>query len=213
VSAILSKGADWYAGYGTEQSRGTKIFALAGNVMRPGLIEVPMGTTLRQIVYDMAGGVPDNRGLKAVQTGGPSGGFLPETALDLPLDYEHLAGAGSILGSGNIIVADSDNCMVDLARHCLSLICGESCGECVLCREGTMQMLEILTDITEGRGKPEDMDMLLELSEGLKLGSLCGLGKNAPNPVLTTIKYFRQEYEAHIKDKQCPAKVCQKLSG
>jgi NADH:ubiquinone oxidoreductase subunit F (NADH-binding) len=211
VSAILPKGAEWYAGYGTEQSKGTKIFALDGKVMRTGLIEVPMGITLRQIVYDIGGGIPDGKELKAAQIGGPTGGCLPASDSDIPVDYEHLTDAGSIMGSGGVIVADSDTCMVDLAKKSLSFAQAESCGECVFCREGTTQMLEILTDITEGRGKPEDLDLLLELGEGAKLGSLCALGRTAPNPVLTTIQNFREEYEAHIKRKQCPAKVCPKL--
>jgi NADH-quinone oxidoreductase subunit F len=211
VSAILQKGAEWYAGYGTEQSKGTKVLALAGKVKRPGLIEVPMGITLRQIVYDIGGGIPDGKDFKAVLIGGPTGGCLPESALDLPVDYEHLTEHGAIMGSGSMIVADSDTCMVDLAKYSLSFTQAESCGECVLCREGTVQMLEFLTDITEGRGKPKDIDLLLELSEGIKLGSLCALGGTAPNPVQTTIRYFREEYEAHIKRKQCPAKVCQRL--
>jgi NADH-quinone oxidoreductase subunit F len=211
VSAILPKGAAWYAGYGTEQSKGTKIFALAGKVMRTGLIEVPMGITLRQIVYDIGGGIPEGKEFKAAQIGGPTGGYLSASALDLSIDYESLTDAGSIMGSGGVIVADSDTCMVDLAKKSLSFAQAESCGECVFCREGTTQMLEILTDITEGRSKPEDLDLLLELGEGAKLGSLCALGRTAPNPVLTTIGNFREEYEAHIKRKQCPAKVCPKL--
>lgn len=211
VSAILQKGAEWFASYGTKHSKGTKTFALAGKVERTGLIEVPMGITLRQIVYDIGGGIPDGRDFKAVQTGGPSGGCLPASVLDLPVDYEHLTAAGSIMGSGGMIVADSDTCMVDLAKYFLSFTQAESCGECVLCREGTMQMLEILTDITQGRGKPEDIDLLLELAEAIKLGSLCALGGTAPNPVLSTIRYFREEYEAHINEKRCPARVCKEL--
>jgi NADH-quinone oxidoreductase subunit F len=211
VSAILQKGAEWYAGYGTEQSKGTKILALAGKVKRPGLIEVPMGITLHQIIYDIGGGIPDGKHFKAVLIGGPTGGCLPESALDLPVDYEHLTEHGAIMGSGSMIVADSDTCMVDLAKCSLSFTQAESCGKCVLCREGTIQMLEFLTDITEGRGKPKDIDFLLELSQGVKLGSLCALGGTAPNPVQTTIRYFREEYEAHIKRKQCPAKVCARL--
>lgn len=211
VSAILQKGAEWYAGYGTEQSKGTKILALAGNVKRPGLIEVPMGITLSQIVYDIGGGIPEGKDFKAVLIGGPTGGCLPESTLDLPIDYEHLTEHGAIMGSGSMIVADSDTCMVDLAKRSLFFTQAESCGKCVLCREGTVQMLEFLTDITEGRGKPKDIDLLLELSEGVKLGSLCALGGTAPNPVQTTIRYFREEYEAHIKRRQCPAKVCKSL--
>ncbi|OGO19162.1 MAG: hypothetical protein A2144_14620 [Chloroflexi bacterium RBG_16_50_9] len=213
VSAIFQKSAEWYTGYGTEQSHGTRTFALGGSIMRPGLIEVPMNVTLRQIIYDIGGGVPDNHDFKAVQTGGPSGGWLPASALDLPVDYENLVTAGSIMGSGCLTVADSRACMVDLAKNSVSFLEAESCGVCVLCREGTSQMLEILTDITEGRGKAEDMELLVELGEGLKIGSLCGLGKTAANPVLTTLKYFRDEYEAHINNKRCPAKVCQKLSS
>jgi NADH:ubiquinone oxidoreductase subunit F (NADH-binding) len=211
VSAILQKSGDWFASYGTEQSRGTKTFALAGKVERTGLIEVPMGIILRQIVYDIGGGIPDGKDFKAVQTGGPSGGCLPASALDIPVDYENLAAAGSIVGSGGMIITDNDTCMVDLAKYFLSFIQAESCGECVMCREGTMQMLEILTDITEGRGKPDDIDLLLELAETIKPGSLCALGGTAPNPVLTTIKYFREEYEAHINEKRCPARACKKL--
>ena len=213
VSAILQKGAEWYAGFGTEQSKGTKILALAGKVKRPGFIEVPMGITLRQVVYDIGGGIPDGKDFKAVLIGGPTGGCLPENALDLPVDYENLTKHGAIMGSGSIIVSDSDTCMVDLAKCSLSFTQAESCGKCVLCREGTVQMLEFLTDITEGRGKPKDIDLLLELSEGIKLGSLCALGGTAPNPVQTTIRYFRDEYEAHVKRKQCPAKVCKGLAS
>jgi len=211
VSAILEKGAEWYAGYGSEQSKGTKIFALAGKVKRPGLIEVPMGITLRQIVYDIGGGIPDYKDFKAVLIGGPTGGCLPESALDLAINYENLIEHGAIMGSGSVIVADSDTCMVDLAKQYVSFTQAESCGKCVLCREGTVQMLEFLTDITEGRGKPKDIDLLLELSEGVKLGSLCALGGTAPNPVQTTIRYFREEYEEHIKKRQCPARVCKEL--
>jgi len=211
VSAILQKGTEWYAGYGTDQSKGTKILALAGKVKRPGLIEVPMGITLRQIVYDIGGGIPDGKDLKAVLIGGPTGGCLPESALDLPVDYEHLTEHGAIMGSGSMIVADSDTCMVDLAKCSLSFTQTESCGKCVLCREGTRQLRELLTDITEGKGRPEYIDLLLELSEGVKLGSLCALGGTAPNPVQTTIRYFREEYEAHIRRRQCPAKVCKGL--
>ncbi len=211
VSAILQKDGDWYAGFGTKTSKGTKTFALAGKVVRTGLIEVPMGITLRQIVYDVGGGIINGNDFKAVQTGGPSGGCIPASLLDLSVDYESLTQAGSIMGSGGMIVLDSDTCIVDLARYFLSFVQAESCGKCVLCREGTMQMLEILTDITEGKGKPEDIDLLSELGEAVKLGALCALGGTAPNPVLTTIKYFRQEYEAHINEKRCPARVCKSL--
>jgi NADH-quinone oxidoreductase subunit F len=211
VSAILQRGGEWYAGYGTEKSKGTKTFTLAGKIERTGLIEVPMGITLRQIVYDIGGGIPDNKDFKAVQTGGPSGGCLPVDCLDLQVDYEHLTAAGSMMGSGGMIIADSDTCMVDLARYFLSFTQAESCGECVMCREGTLQMLNILTDITEGNGRPEDIDLLVEMGTAIKQGSLCALGGSAPNPALTTIRYFRDEYEAHINEKICPAKVCPNL--
>jgi NADH:ubiquinone oxidoreductase subunit F (NADH-binding) len=213
VSAILEKGAEWYSGYGTEQSKGSKVLALAGKVQRPGVVEVPMGMTLRQIVYDIGGGIPDGKEFKAVLVGGPTGGCLPEDALDIPVDYEHLAEQGAIMGSGSVTVADSDTCMVDLAKRCVSFAQAESCGKCVLCREGTAQMLEFLTDITEGKGKLKDIDLLLELSDGIKLGSLCALGRTAPNPVQSSIRYFHDEYEAHIKRKQCPAKVCKRLAS
>ncbi len=211
VSAVMEKGAEWYAGFGTEQSRGTKVFSLSGKVMRPGLIEVPMGTPLREIVYDIGGGIPDGKPLKAIQIGGPTGGYLPASSLDLPIDYEHLSAAGTVMGSGSILVIDVDACIVDQAKCSLSFIQSESCGKCVFCREGTMQMTEILTDITEGRGKAHDIDLLLELGEGLKLGSQCDLGRTAPNPVLTAIRYFREELEAHIKERKCQARVCKTL--
>jgi NADH-quinone oxidoreductase subunit F len=211
ISAIFQKDADWYNGFGTKTSKGTKTFSLAGKIERTGLIEVPLGITLRQIVYDIGGGVINGKALKAVQTGGPSGGCLPASLIDLPVDYESLTQAGTIMGSGGMIVADSDTCMVDMAKYFLFFTQAESCGKCVPCREGTMQMLEILTDITEGRGKPDDIDLLLHLAEGIKSGSLCALGGMAPNPILTTLKYFRDEYEAHINEKRCPARVCNKL--
>jgi NADH:ubiquinone oxidoreductase subunit F (NADH-binding) len=208
VSAVMEKGAEWYAGFGTEQSRGTKVFTLSGKVMHPGLIEVPMGTGLREIVYDIGGGIPDGKALRAMQIGGPTGGYLPASSLDLPVDYEHLSAAGTLMGSGSILVIDGDACIVDQAKCSLSFIQNESCGKCVFCREGTMQMAEILTDITEGRGKTHDIDLLLELGEGLKLGAQCDLGRAAPNPALTAIRYFREEVEAHIKERRCQARVC-----
>ena len=211
VSAIFNKSGEWYAGYGTEKSKGTKIFALAGKINNTGLIEVPMGIALREIIYDIGGGIPDDKEFKAIQTGGPSGGCLPKAALDLPVDYEQLAAAGSIMGSGGMIVTDTDTCMIDIARYFLTFTQNESCGKCVLCREGTMQMLEILNDITQGKGTPGDIERLLELAEAIKAGSLCALGGTAPNPVFTTIKYFRPEYEAHINEKKCPARVCKAL--
>ena len=211
VSAILQKGVEWYAGFGTEKSRGTKVFSLSGKVMHPGLVEVPMGTPLRVIVYDIGGGIPDGKALKAMQVGGPTGGYLPASSLDLPVDYEHLLAAGTLMGSGSILVIDGDACIVDQAKCSLSFIQNESCGKCVFCREGTMQMAEILTDITEGRGKTHDIDLLLELGEGLKLGAQCDLGRTAPNPVLTAIRYFREELEAHIKERRCQARVCKTI--
>ncbi len=211
VSAILQRGVDWFAGYGTEKSKGTKTFALTGKIARTGLIEVPLGITLKEIIYGIGGGIPGGKRFKAVQTGGPSGGCLPESLLDLPVDYESLTQAGSIMGSGGMVVMDEDTCMVDVARFFLSFTQSESCGKCVPCRLGTKQMLDILNDITHGIGKPEDVDLLLNLSERIKAGSLCGLGQTAPNPVLTTIRYFGDEYEAHIKEKRCPALVCTDL--
>jgi NADH-quinone oxidoreductase subunit F len=211
VSAILQKGAEWYAGYGTEQNRGTKVFTLSGNVMHPGLIEVPMGTSLREIVYDIGGGIPNGKALKTVQIGGPTGGYLPASFLDQPVDYEHLSAAGTLMGVGTILVIDGDACIVDQAKCSLSFIQNESCGKCVFCREGTMQMAEIFKDITEGKGKTHDIDLLLELGEGLKLGAQCDLGRTAPNPALTAIRYFREELEAHIKERRCQALVCKTI--
>jgi NADH-quinone oxidoreductase subunit F len=211
VSAILQKGARWYGSYGTEKSKGTKTFALAGTIERTGLIEVPMGITLKEIIYDIGGGIPDGKRFKAAQTGGPSGGCLPASRLNLPVDYESLAKAGSIMGSGGMVVMDEDSCMVDIARYFLSFTRVESCGKCVPCRLGTKQMLSILENICKGRGRLEDIDLLLELSKSVKAGSLCGLGQTAPNPVLTTTRYFREEYEAHIRDRRCPALTCTEL--
>lgn len=211
VSAILQRGADWYASYGSEKSKGTKTFALAGKINRTGLIEVPMGMPLQEIIYDIGGGIPGSKRFKTVQTGGPSGGCLPLSHLNLPVDYESLTEAGSIMGSGGMVVMDEDTCMVDIARYFLSFTQSESCGKCVMCRLGTKQMLDILENICNGRGRPEDIDLLLELSEAVKAGSLCGLGQTAPNPVLTTIRYFRDEYEAHINEQRCPALACTKL--
>jgi len=211
VSAILAKGAEWYAGYGTEKSKGTKNFSLAGKIVRTGLIEVPMGITLREIVYDIGGGIPEGKRLKAVQTGGPSGGFIPERLIDLPVDYESLAQAGSIMGSGGMIVIDEDTCMVDITKFFLTFTQSESCGKCIPCRWGTKQMLDILEDIANGRGRPGDIELLQELAESVKDGSLCGLGQTAPNPVLTGIRYFRDEYEEHIVEKRCAALHCKAL--
>jgi NADH:ubiquinone oxidoreductase subunit F (NADH-binding) len=211
VSAILQKGSKWYSGFGTGESKGTKILTLAGNVTNPGLIEVPMGTTLRNIIFDMGGGVPEGREFKAVQTGGVTGGWLSAEYLDTPADYEDLASAGTIMASASLIVADNRACAVDLARHSLSLIETESCGKCVFCREGTMQLAEILMDISEGRGAAKDIELLLDLCNAIKMGAFCSFGKTAPNPVLTTLRDFLEEYQAHIKGKKCPANVCKKL--
>jgi len=211
VSAILQRGVKWYAQYGTEKCKGTKVFALAGKVNRTGLIEVPMGITLKEIIYGVGGGIPDGKGLKAVQTGGPSGGLLPPSLLDLPVDYEELTKAGSIMGSGGMIVLDEDNCIVETAKFFLSFTQAESCGKCVPCRVGTKQMLEMLEDICNGKGKPEDIELLENLANDIKDGSLCALGGTAPNPVLTSIRYFRDEYEEHVAKKRCPAAFCQSL--
>jgi NADH:ubiquinone oxidoreductase subunit F (NADH-binding)/Pyruvate/2-oxoacid:ferredoxin oxidoreductase delta subunit/(2Fe-2S) ferredoxin len=211
VSAILQKGAEWYASFGTEKSKGTKTFALAGKIVHTGLIEVPMGIPLGDIVNKIGGGIVDSKQLKSVLTGGPSGGCLPATMLDLPVDYENLAEAGSIVGSGGMLVADEDTCMVDMARFFLAFVQNESCGKCVPCRVGTGEMLKILERITRGEGQSTDVERLEQLSGLVKSTSLCALGGTAPNPVLTTIRYFRDEYEAHIEEKRCPALVCNDL--
>jgi NADH-quinone oxidoreductase subunit F len=208
VPLIINNGADWYTQIGTEGSKGTKIFSLVGNITNTGLVEVPMGITLREIIYDIGGGIPKGRNFKAVQTGGPSGGLIPESLLDLKVDFDELAKVGSMMGSGGMIVMDDKTCMVDVAKYFVSFLEGESCGKCLPCREGLRQMREILTGITEGRGKKGDIELLEELSATLVDASLCALGSTAPNPVLSTIKYFRDEYEAHIKEKRCPAGVC-----
>jgi len=211
VPRIVKDGAEWFVGIGTERSKGTAVFALAGKIVNTGLTEVPMGTTLRQIIFDVGGGISKGRRFKAVQIGGPSGGCLPESALDMPVDFDSLKEAGAIMGSGGMVVLDEDDCMVEVSRYFLEFTQRESCGKCTMCRLGTKQMLELLTDITFGRGKPEDLDTLKELAEDVKDGSLCGLGKTAPNPILTTLRYFHNEYEAHIKEKRCPALMCQPL--
>jgi len=211
VPYILNKGADWYAGLGTAGSKGTTIFSLVGQVNNTGLIEVPMGITLRHLINEIGGGVPDGRKLKAVQTGGPSGGCIPESLMDLAVDYESLREVGSMMGSGGMIVMDESTCMVDIARYFVNFTMHESCGKCTSCREGTKQMYTILDYITRGLGREGDIELLIELGESIKAGSMCGLGQTAPNPVLSTIKYFRDEYEAHIKDKTCPAGVCKEL--
>jgi NADH:ubiquinone oxidoreductase subunit F (NADH-binding) len=211
VPAILLKGAGWFAGMGTDLSKGTKAFSLVGKVKNTGLVEVPMGISLRDIVFKLGGGVPKKKEFKAVQTGGPSGGCIPERFLDLPVDYQKLNEVGSIMGSGGMIVMDQDTCMVDVARYFLDFLKDESCGQCNPCREGIKQMLAILTRICEGNGDKGDIELLEELGSMVQKFSLCGLGTSAPNPVLTTILYFRDEYEAHIIDKKCPAGVCKPL--
>ncbi len=211
VPQIILNGAEWFASIGTKKSKGTKIFSLVGKINNTGLVEVPMGITLREIIFDIGGGIPGNKKFKAVQTGGPSGGCIPEKFLDLPVDYESLTKAGAIMGSGGMIVMDQDTCMVDVARYFLNFTQEESCGKCPPCRLGTKQMVEILNRICEGKGRIEDIELLKKTAENVKLTALCGLGQTAPNPVLTTLKYFRDEYEAHIKEKRCPALVCKSL--
>ena len=211
VPLIINKGADWYSKIGTDGSKGTKIFSLVGKINNTGLIEVPMGITLREMIYDIGGGIPNGKSLKAVQTGGPSGGCIPESLIDLPVDFDRLTEAGSMMGSGGMIVMDEDTCMVDLARYFVKFLTEESCGKCVPCREGLDRMLDILTDISEGRGKEEDIELLEELGGVMKEASLCALGGTAANPVLSTIRYFRDEYETHIREKRCPAGVCKAL--
>jgi len=208
VPLIVNKGADWYSRIGTAGSKGTKIFALVGNITNTGLVEVPMGTTLREIVFDIGGGIPKGRKFKAVQTGGPSGGMIPESLLNLSVDFDELTKAGSMMGSGGMIVMDDKTCMVDMARYYTTFLEGESCGKCLPCREGLRQMKYILDGITEGRGKEGDIQLLEELSATLVDASLCQLGSSAPNPVMSSIRHFRDEYEAHIKDNKCPAGVC-----
>jgi NADH-quinone oxidoreductase subunit F len=211
VPVIIARGADWYASTGTEKSKGTCVFALTGKIANSGLIEVPMGIQLRKIIYEIGGGIPGGKKFKAVQTGGPSGGCLPESYLDQSVDYESLAAAGSMMGSGGMVVMDEETCMVDVARYFLSFTQAESCGKCVPCRVGTKQMLDILERICQGEGQPEDIDLLQRLGEDIKAGSLCALGQTAPNPILTTLRYFRDEYEAHINEKRCPALSCASL--
>jgi len=211
VPLIINHGADWYSQIGTEGSKGTKIFSLVGKINNTGLVEVPMGIRLREIIYDIGGGIPHGKKFKAIQTGGPSGGCLPESLIDLPVDFDRLTEAGSMMGSGGMIVMDEGTCMVDIARYFIKFLTEESCGKCVPCREGLDRMLDILTDITEGKGKHEDIELLEELGGVIKEASLCALGGTAANPVLSTIRYFRDEYEAHVKEQRCPAGVCKEL--
>lgn len=213
VAAIITNGADWYAGFGTEKSKGTKVFALTGKINNTGLAEVPMGITMREIIYDIGGGINGGKKFKAVQIGGPSGGCLPESMLDLSIDYDSLTAAGAMMGSGGLVVMDEDTCMVDVAKFFLNFTQSESCGKCTPCREGTKRMLEVLTRITEGQGREGNIELLEELARNIKETALCGLGQTAPNPVLSTLKYFRHEYEAHIKEKRCPAGACEKLAN
>ena len=211
IPLIINKGADWFKSIGTTGNSGTKVFALGGKINNTGLVEIPMGTTLRTVIYDIGGGIPNGKKFKAVQTGGPSGGCIPAEHLDIAIDYDSLTSIGSMMGSGGMIVMDEDNCMVDIARFFLDFTVDESCGKCTPCRVGTRRMLEILERITEGKGEEGDIEKLEALAENIKATALCGLGQTAPNPVLSTLKYFRDEYEAHIKEKRCPAHHCQKL--
>ena len=211
VPYILREGAAKFSQYGTDRSKGTKVFALGGKINNVGLVEIPMGTTLRELIYDIGGGIPNGKKFKAIQTGGPSGGCLTEVDLDTPIDFDNLVAKGSMMGSGGAIVMDEDNCMVDVAKFYMEFICDESCGKCTPCRIGTKRMLEILTKITDGKATMKDLEELEELAESVKANSLCGLGQTAPNPVLSTLKHFRDEYIAHIVDKKCPAHICKNL--
>jgi len=211
VRHIINKGADWYASLGTDTTKGTKIFAVTGKVKHTGLVEVPAGMSVREVIYNVCGGIANNRKFKAVQAGGPSGGCIPSEVLDTPVDYDSLIKAGAMMGSGGLVVMDETTCMVDVARFFLSFTKMESCGKCVPCRIGLKAMLDILEKITEGRGEPSDIEKLLEMGATIKKASLCGLGQTAPNPILSTIKYFRHEYEAHINDKRCPSNCCKEL--
>jgi NADH-quinone oxidoreductase subunit F len=211
VPPIINQGADWFAAIGTKESPGTAVFSLVGKIVNTGMVEVPMGTTLRHIIYDVGSGIPKSKKFKAVQIGGPSGGCLPESALDLPVDFNSLQHAGAIMGSGGMVVCDKDDCMVEMARYFLEFTQRESCGKCTFCRLGTKQMLELLTDFTQGKGKIKDLEILEKLAGEVKAGSLCGLGRTAPNPILTTLRYFRHEYEEHITLGKCPALMCRHL--
>ena len=212
IAQIILNGAEWYSSIGTETSKGTKVFALGGNVNNVGLVEVPMGTTLREIIYDIGGGIPNGREFKAAQTGGPSGGCIPAQHLDTPIDYESLKQIGSMMGSGGLIVMDDTKCMVALAKFYLEFTCDESCGKCTPCRIGTKRMLEILTKICDGKGTPEDVTKLEKLGKDIMRGSVCGLGQTAPNPVLSTLRYFREEYDEHVNEKVCRAKECKAMA-
>jgi NADP-reducing hydrogenase subunit HndC len=211
IPQIILNGADWFSSIGTEKSKGTKVFALGGKINHTGLVEIPMGTTLRQIVEDIGGGIPGGKRFKAAQTGGPSGGCIPASLIDTPIDYENLTAIGSMMGSGGLIVMDEDNCMVDMAKFFLEFTVDESCGKCTPCRVGTRRLYELLDKITSGRGEPEDLDRIEELAKYIKANALCGLGQTAPNPVLSMLRYFREEFVAHVSEKRCPAGVCRDL--
>jgi NADH-quinone oxidoreductase subunit F len=213
VPLIINEGADWFAQSGTKESRGTKIFSLVGKINNTGLVEVPMGISLKDIIYKVGGGIPGGKRFKAVQTGGPSGGCIPEEQLDIKVDFDELTRAGSMMGSGGMIVMDEDTCMVDVARYFVDFLSDESCGKCVPCREGLRQMLKVLSKICKGKGEEGDIELLEELSGTTRNASLCALGKSAPNPVLSTIRYFRDEYQAHIKEKRCPAHFCKEMTS
>jgi len=211
IPQIILKGADWFSSMGTEKSKGTKVFALGGKINNTGLVEIPMGMTLREVVYDIGGGIPNGKKFKAAQTGGPSGGCISEKDIDIEIDYDNLVSIGSMMGSGGLIVMDEDNCMVDMAKFFLEFTVEESCGKCTPCRIGTKRLYEMLEKITSGNGTMQDLDEIKELSEYIKNNSLCGLGQTAPNPVLSMMSNFEEEYIAHIRDKKCPAKICEDL--
>ena len=211
VNPIITKGAKWFSEIGTETSKGTKVFALGGNITNVGLVEVPMGTTLREIVEEIGGGIPNGRKFKAAQTGGPSGGCIPAECIDTPIDYDNLIAIGSMMGSGGMIILDDSNCMVDISKFYLEFTADESCGKCTPCRIGTKRLLQLLTKITEGKGEPDDLKKIEELASHMKSSSLCALGQSAPNPVLSTMRYFRNEYEEHINEKKCSAGVCKAM--
>jgi NADH-quinone oxidoreductase subunit F len=213
IPAIIQKGASWYRDIGPDNSPGTAIFSVVGDVVHPGLVEIPMGVSLRTLIFETCGGIPNKKAFKAVQIGGPSGGCLPEPFLDTPIDFDSLTQAGAMMGSGGMVVMDEDSCMVDVARYFIDFTQKESCGKCTFCRIGTYHLLEILVRITQGEGREEDLERLETLSREIKEGSLCGLGKTAPNPVLTTLRYFREEYEAHVIEKRCPAGKCRALTA
>jgi NADH-quinone oxidoreductase subunit F len=211
VPPIIEKGAEWYRGIGTETSPGTAIFSVVGSVVHAGLVEIPMGVTLRTLIFDICGGIPNQKQFKAVQIGGPSGGCLPDAFLDIPIDFDSLTAAGAMMGSGGMVVMDEDSCMVDVSRYFLDFTQKESCGKCTFCRIGTRHLLSILERITRGEGRSGDLEQMERLAADIKDGSLCGLGRTAPNPVLTSLKYFREEYEAHIREKRCPGMMCRTL--